>query len=91
MKRVEPFLNLSPTVLDYEVPPPPKGWMAQVQEFFEPAVEFVGGWGCALLIATVACICFGVSIPGPVGGAIVMAGCVLLRALLIYWSKSSRW
>jgi hypothetical protein len=91
MKHVEPFLKLEPAVLDYQVPQPPRGWIAHMRDFVEPAVDFVGGWGWALLIVTVACVCFGMSIPGPVGAGIVFIGAVLTRQLLAYWSKSSRW
>jgi hypothetical protein len=91
VRHVEPFLKLNPTVLDYEVPSPPKGWIERTQDLVEPAVDYVGGWEWVILVAFVGFVSIGVSTPGPIGASMVMIGAVLARSLLKYWSKSSRW
>ena len=91
MKPVEPFLQLTPPVLDYEVPSPPKWWVYRVYDFIEPVADYVGGWDWFLLVVTIGCIGIGVSLPGPIGGALVLTGTVLLRKLIKCWSQSTRW
>ena len=90
MKRVEPLLKID-TVLDYETPPPPKSVIEQLQDSFEQTIDALGGPGTVLFVSTAGCICFGVSLPGPVGAVMVLAGGVLLRFLMNHWVRSSRW
>jgi hypothetical protein len=90
MKHVEPFIKFDP-VLDYETPTPPKSSLEKFRESCEPFIDAVGGTGPALFIGTVAFIGFGMSLPGRIGGTMVLFGGYLLHSLLRYWAKSSRW
>jgi hypothetical protein len=90
MKRVEPLIKFD-SVLEYETPTPPKSVIDRLWESCEPAIDSVGGTGAALVIGAVGFIGVGVSIPGPVGATLVLIGGLILRSLLRYWSRSSRW
>jgi hypothetical protein len=91
MKRVETFLKLSPPVLDYQTPQPPKRAVDRFLDWIEPLEDLVGGRGCLLLIATISCIGIAVSLPGPIGATLGLIGAVLTRVVIGYWAKSSRW
>jgi hypothetical protein len=91
--KVEPFLNPepSPPVLEYAQPDPPPSAIQRLREAVEPAIDFVGGPGSAMLIAMVFFIGVGVSFPGPVGAIMVMTGGLLGRMALHHWCRSSKW
>ena len=92
VKRVEPFLaDITPPVLEYAEPDPPRSMVQWMREGAEPAIDFVGGPGTAMFIGAVFCIGIGVSLPGPVGAIMVVTGGVLGRMLLHYWCRSSKW
>ncbi len=82
--------NVVPT-LDYAPPEPRRGVRRVVWDAYELTIDFLGGKGNALVIATVALIGFGVSIGGYVGTVMIVMGAGVVQASIRNWAESTRW